>query len=44
MKGGFYHDGRFATLQDVVVHYNTFFGLGLAEAEINDLIKYLKSL
>jgi hypothetical protein len=23
---GFYHDGRFATLEDVVQHYNTFFG------------------
>jgi cytochrome c peroxidase len=22
MKGGFYHDGRFATLLDVVNHYN----------------------
>ena len=43
-KGGFYHDGRFATLQDVVVHYNTVFGLGLAEADIDDLIEYLKSL
>src|SRR5512133_3041589 len=28
-KGGFYHDGRFATLMDVVNHYNTHFGLGL---------------
>ncbi len=44
MKGGFYHDGRFATLQDVVIHYNTLFGLGLAEGEINDLVEYLKSL
>jgi len=44
MKGGFYHDGRFATLQDVVNHYNTFFGLGLTNREINDLIEYLKSL
>jgi cytochrome c2 len=43
-KGGFYHDGRFATLPDVVGHYNAVFGLGLAEAEINDLIEYLKSL
>jgi len=25
--GGFYHDGRFATLLDVVNHYDTFFGL-----------------
>ncbi|HEY4667618.1 MAG TPA: hypothetical protein VIH26_09990 [Anaerolineales bacterium] len=44
MQGGFYHDGRFATLQDVVNHYNTFFNLGLTEQEINDLIEYLKSL
>jgi cytochrome c peroxidase len=44
VKGGFYHDGRFATLRDVVDHYNNFFGLGLAEQEINELIEYLKSL
>jgi hypothetical protein len=43
-KGGFYHDGRFATLRDVVDHYNSFFGLGLREREIDDLIEYLKSL
>jgi cytochrome c peroxidase len=44
MKGGFYHDGRFATLGDVINHYNTFFGLGLSGREIDDLIEYLKSL
>ena len=43
-KGGFYHDGRFATLLDVVNHYNSFMGLGLTEAEKNDLVEYLKSL
>jgi hypothetical protein len=43
-KGGFYHDGRFATLRDVVDHYDSFFGLGLREREIADLIEYLKSL
>ena len=43
-KGGFYHDGRFATLKDVVEHYNTHFKLKLTEAEANDLIEYLKSL
>jgi hypothetical protein len=43
-KGGFYHDGRFATLNDVVVHYNGFFKLGLTDAEIADLIEYLKSI
>jgi hypothetical protein len=44
MKGGFYHDGRFATLKDVVDHYNTFLKLGLTDKEIEDLIQYLMSL
>ena len=43
-KGGFYHDGRFATLQDVVNHYDAFFKLNLSPAEMNDLIEYLKSI
>ncbi len=43
-KGGFYHDGRFPTLMDVVEHYNRFFGLGLVPAEKNDVVEYLKSL
>jgi cytochrome c peroxidase len=43
-KGGFFHDGRFATLGDVVQHYNNFFALGLGNGEISDLVEYLKSL
>jgi hypothetical protein len=43
-KGGFYHDGRFATLRDVVDHYDVHFALGLSEQEKNDLVEYLKSL
>jgi hypothetical protein len=43
-KGGFYHDGRFSTLQAVVNHYDTFLGLGLSAQEKADLIEYLKSL
>jgi len=43
-KGGFYHDGRFATLRDVIEHYNNFFKLELTEREKLDLIEYLKSL
>jgi hypothetical protein len=43
-KGGFYHDGRFATLADVVNHYNTFLNLGLSQQQKNDLIEYLKSI
>ena len=43
-KGGYYHDGRFATLLDVVKHYNDTFSLQLSAAEMNDLVEYLKSL
>jgi hypothetical protein len=43
-KGGFYHDGRFATLLDVVNHYDTLFDLHLTEGEKADLVEYLKSL
>ncbi len=43
-KGGFYHDGRFSTLLDVVQHYDTFLGLGLSASEKADLAEYLKSL
>ena len=38
-KGGFYHDGRFATLQNVVDHYNTCMSLGLTSDEKSDLIQ-----
>jgi hypothetical protein len=43
-KGGFYHDGRFATLRDVVNHYDAFFRLGLTEPEKSDLIQHLLGL
>jgi mono/diheme cytochrome c family protein len=43
-KGGFYHDGRFATLAEVVAHYNGVRSLGLTEQERTDLVEYLKSL
>jgi hypothetical protein len=43
-KGGFYHDGRFATLLDVVNHYNDFKRLSLSEQEKRDLVEFLKSL
>jgi hypothetical protein len=44
IKGGFYHDGRFATLPDVVNHYDSVFKLRLTDQEKNDLIEYLKSI
>jgi hypothetical protein len=43
-RGRYYHDGRFATLLDVVNHYNTRFSLGLTNQEKLDLVEYLKSL
>ena len=43
-KGGFYHDGRFATLADVVNHYDRFFRLSLSAQQKSDLIEYLKSI
>src|SRR6266446_4120091 len=43
-KGGFYHDGRFATMADVVTHYDTSMTLGLTAGQKSDLVEYLKSL
>jgi cytochrome c peroxidase len=43
-KGGFYHDGRFGTLLDVVNHYDSFFKLQLTDEEKKQLIEYLKSI
>ncbi|HEX5043769.1 MAG TPA: hypothetical protein VFV75_12735 [Candidatus Polarisedimenticolaceae bacterium] len=43
-KGGFFHDGRFATLAEVVDHYDDCFNLGLTASEQRDLVEYLKGL
>jgi hypothetical protein len=43
-KGGFYHDGRFASLADVLNHYDRHFELKLSDREKRDLIEYLKSI
>ncbi len=43
-KGGFYHDGRFATLRDVVDHYDRHFRSRLTDQEKADLIEFLKSI
>lgn len=43
-KGGFYHGGRFATLDDVLNHYNSLFNLNLTKQEKTDLAEFLKSL
>ena len=43
-KGGFYHDGRFKTLADVVAHYDRHFRLNLSDRDRRGLIEYLRSL
>ena len=43
-KGGFYHDGRFPSLADVVEHYDRFLKLRLSPDQKRDLIEYLKSI
>jgi hypothetical protein len=43
-KGGFYHDGRYPTLDSVVSHYNGCLKLGLSAKEQADLVQFLKSL
>jgi hypothetical protein len=45
-KGGFYHDGRFKTLLDVVKHYNDpgCKNLKLTDNEMNDVVAYLLTL
>jgi len=43
-QGGFFHDGRFGTLADVLTHYNRVFNLGLTDQEKHDLAEHVKSL
>ena len=40
----YFHNGSAATLEDVVAMYNTRQSLGLTDAEMADLVQYLKSL
>ena len=43
-KGGFYHDGRFADLLQVIEHYNITKKLNLTKEQKSDLVEYMKSL
>jgi CxxC motif-containing protein (DUF1111 family) len=43
-RGGYYHDGRFPTLREVVDHYDRHFGTRLSAQEKADLIEFLKSI
>ena len=43
-KGGFYHDGRFPTLNEVVEHYDLHFDLELSGEKKKDLVQFLLGL
>ena len=43
-KGGYYHDGRFPTLESVINQYEGVLALQLTNAQKADLVQYLKSL
>lgn len=43
-KGGYYHDGRFPTLDSVIQHYDRLFQTNLLPSEMQDLISYLRTL
>jgi hypothetical protein len=43
-KGGFYHDGRFTDLNQIVAHYSRVLKLSLSDGEKADLVQFLKSL
>jgi hypothetical protein len=41
---GFYHDGRFKTLDEVIQHYDQHLSLGLSPQEKKELVEFVKSL
>jgi len=41
---GFYHDGRFQTLDEVIQHYDQHLNLELSPQERKDLVEFVKSL
>jgi hypothetical protein len=43
-KGGFYHNGRFVTMRDVIENYDSFLNPSLTSQQKIDLVAYLKSL
>jgi mono/diheme cytochrome c family protein len=42
-RGGYYHDGRYATLSAVVNHYDSCMNLGLTPSQKTDLVQFLRS-
>jgi len=43
-KGGFYHDGRFGDLDQVIAHHSRVLRLSITDGEKADLIHFLTSL
>jgi len=43
-RAPYFHDGRAATLLEVVTHYDAHFGLNLSGPQMADLVEFLKSL
>jgi hypothetical protein len=43
-RGGFYHNGRFVTMRDVIENYDSFLNPSLTAQQKIDLVEYLKSL
>jgi CxxC motif-containing protein (DUF1111 family) len=43
-RGGYYHDGRFSDLGDVVNHYDSCLSLGLSDQNKADVVQFLKSI
>ncbi len=40
----YFHDGSVSTLDDVVNHYDSHFGIGFTSNEKRDLVAFLESL
>jgi len=43
-KGGFYHNGRFVAMRDVIENYDSYLNPSLTSQQKIDLVEYLKSL
>lgn len=40
----YFHDGRYGTLEEVIVHFDRMFYLGLSEEDREDLVAYVKAI
>ncbi len=43
-NGPYFHDGRYGTLEEVIVHFDRMFYLGLSERDRDDLVAYVKAI